>query len=601
MAKFSDFNTDIVCPPDVEDSQFDDQPELYDAGVWKRFKFDMTAVDEKFVIAFEAENIAKSGLDESENGLEFQNNYDFPSIEPDTGAVAEGRVLDDSERYENAVGIIQIDQSTLTFNKHNHKVKVRLDDTETDDQETTSVILQEHVGKYLPAYEIDESNIDIYYLDRIRSTVDFESLNVDPTNARFRINKVVSGDNNSHEVFLDIIENDDVKYTSMFLVNVPEHYVNRSLIDLKLIDKSYVEETDREAILCNGPEVKNYIGAVQYETFSFVLGGREAKYKKQSLQARDTRQIVENQFNPSVFHPEYLLDADKEGWNVDNDGVVYYHPSARDESFIIDEYSPLVPFTDVYDETGVINGRNYLPGVVPTNALYECQKVAEGIIPDNIIDDVVTGEYPQRCDIPWNYLTEQNLTLDSFKSEYQFFDTDTLIGEQHPIYVNKSNQLNVLYPEVMSAQSFRLKNMYDPNWQTYITQNDECMERTLDGLRKYWSIGKDSNDIWLSYSYRDVDNVNNFDQFELIERIEGFYKLSGCPLHKSNVYSLLIENSGLNERLEKGEHNADSNSPTFNKAIKIKVQELVEQNIRKLIDKVAPVHTQLWRIIWKGE
>ena len=703
MAKFNDFNIDTThCNDQLEDSLFD-QPDLYEDGQFKRFKFDMTVVDDKFVIAFEAENIAS--VEEDESYVEFMNNYNFPAVLPSpstitvtftiersalfpntitfnktsgdglssitfgpdpgteviqlesgstysivgtgnlqvlapnvigledgidsdyndlvvtatvdglpyNGFISEtqfqvsnieesGKVTDTSERYINSVGIVQFDKETLLPKRYSHKVKQKLDDTE--DLELQSESIQERVGKYLPAYEIDDADVLVYYIDRIRSNDDFNDLSIDPTNSRFRINKVISGTNDSHEVFLDIIENDEVeqvKYTSMFLADIPEHYVNRALIDLKIIDKSYVEELDNEAILCNGPKVKNYIGGVQFDQWSFVLGGREARNRIQSLETVETRKIVDNQFNNNYFHPEFLLDADKEQWHVDNDGVVYYHPSARDELFVIDENSPLVPFTDRYDESGELNGRDYLPGVVPTNAIYEVSSVAEGVIPDNIIDGIVTGEYPQRCQIPWNYLTEQNLQTNHFKSKFEFFDTETVIANQYPIYVNKSDQLNVLYPEVMSAQSFRLKNMYDPNWQTDITQSDFTAERTLNGMRKYYNVGRDSNNIWLAYTYRDIENINNFDQFELLERIEGFYKLSSCPLHKSNVYSILIENSGLNERLLRGDHTADSNSPAFNEAIKIKVQELVEQNIRKLIDKVAPVHTQLWRIIWKGE
>jgi hypothetical protein len=131
----------------------------------------------------------------------------------------------------------------------------------------------------------------------------------------------------------------------------------------------------------------------------------------------------------------------------------------------------------------------------------------------------------------------------------------------------------------------------------------------LQNTRDYDKGGLDKNDAWLSYRTESnwvtispisantqfrpleptVDSTDPFYSYQQIERIRGFNRLAGAQsLHKSNIFSIRIRNTNLNEAIEDEDLRND-------------IQAAINTVIREVIDKISPANTQLWKIIWSGD
>jgi hypothetical protein len=132
----------------------------------------------------------------------------------------------------------------------------------------------------------------------------------------------------------------------------------------------------------------------------------------------------------------------------------------------------------------------------------------------------------------------------------------------------------------------------------------------LSGTREYDKIGLDKTDAWASYYNGDnwqvsgligptsyqvepliqlSDSTDPFYSYQQIERIRGFNRLGGNQsLHKSNIFSIRIRNTNLNEAIEDEDLRND-------------IQSAINTVIREVIDRISPANTQLWKIIWSGD
>jgi len=196
--------------------------------------------------------------------------------------------------------------------------------------------------------------------------------------------------------------------------------------------------------------------------------------------------------------------------------------------------------------------------------------------------------------LPFNYILEQPLNyqvkfsaLDVVWGDisgnttfvYAISAVSGATGPDHPdIYAvsPENDDTNIIY-----YNPFKCKNMYNNNWNIEVTRPD-----ILYGCRDYLRIGKTQNQPWLCYKYY-RETYNDIQEFELIERVRGLYKLVPFAGHKSNIYSIRITNSGLNESI------TDEN-------IKSNIKKIVEKAIIKAVRKIAPSYTQLWYIDWTG-
>ena len=161
--------------------------------------------------------------------------------------------------------------------------------------------------------------------------------------------------------------------------------------------------------------------------------------------------------------------------------------------------------------------------------------------------------------------------------------------------------------------STKTKNMYDWNFNTNISYNANTSAYTLDNNRSYYRIGTNNGDIWLSYkanrqlsatieepisgiTYGKITNdkninTTNISNYEFIDRFKQINKFKNSGLHKSNIFSIRIKDSGLNEVLE-AQYGTDK---------KQQIQTAINNVIKNMTRNVVPTHTQLWKIEWKGE
>lgn len=130
----------------------------------------------------------------------------------------------------------------------------------------------------------------------------------------------------------------------------------------------------------------------------------------------------------------------------------------------------------------------------------------------------------------------------------------------------------------VSVNPFKTKNHLKNDYNVYIDADE------FVAWRRYNRIGRISDNLWLSYKVDQSDNSTNeylTRDFETVEHIEGVSKYKGeSDGHKSSIYSIRIHNSGLNQTGE----------------IYTELRNIFEKSLFNLMTKIAPVHTQLWKI-----
>lgn len=165
----------------------------------------------------------------------------------------------------------------------------------------------------------------------------------------------------------------------------------------------------------------------------------------------------------------------------------------------------------------------------------------------------------------------------------------------------------------MVGNSFKMKNPFnmDYNIQSSVSGNTSVLSGELRNVRRYTNM-RDSNKIWLSYTDNEnytgsrsvISNkksnrlekipltqttatTNIISAYQQIETIKGLKYLNGGKEKKSNIYSIRLLDTGLNENI-------------FDEDLRKKLQSGIEVSIRELCEKYTPVHTKLWKIIWEG-
>jgi len=174
------------------------------------------------------------------------------------------------------------------------------------------------------------------------------------------------------------------------------------------------------------------------------------------------------------------------------------------------------------------------------------------------------------------------------------------------------NEVGVYYgPDDLSNYSyntipFKLKNMYNFDWNTDLLSADTFIpgsgvsgsltgfvpdstiqDTSLAGVRRYNKIGKDESTFWLSYNYNKSLEENFSDVYENVELVKGLIKLQPPKDHKSNIFSISVKNSGLNNQIT-------------DPIVKHDIQQVIKSSILEVIEKLSPCSTQLWKIVFDG-
>ncbi|HPM74282.1 MAG TPA: hypothetical protein PLA71_01005 [Saccharofermentans sp.] len=336
--------------------------------------------------------------------------------------------------------------------------------------------------------------------------------------------------------------------------------------------------------------VRNFI---QYGNYIFKLSQETFKRNQHTVNTNTLAQSGD----------EYLIPPSSESFQFENDIVTYY-PESR-----YSEYPDL-------SATMRISPNNRMEN---TNFDFFRRQVCFGIY-DDFLEEVKvfvksrTDAIDEKHVWPVSSLVYQY--VDGIPGNYMIQYQDDDPGATSGRYLTDYN--------------FKLKNFYDTEFDT---PTDE--QRALAAARNYLNLGNSQGYIWLSYKVaRDYDYVgeprSEFDspryfgtyspedtysldrsdfvidptqKFEFVESVNGFYKYSGFNKHKSNIFSIRINNYGMDSI--SGDFTLIDNDGSevvrlTEVEVKQKLKSLVEDQFREMIDKIKPGHTELWKIIWNN-
>lgn len=303
----------------------------------------------------------------------------------------------------------------------------------------------------------------------------------------------------------------------------------------------------------------DFIDSVQFGDYAFLLTNATSLGTKYNLSSS--------------------IEVDDSSWYNEPHQVVTYVPGTSGDQ--IDKIIKNMTFS-------ITEENNILFGIISGSSLIVYVKDLSGSYEDANTVYTMSGGLPNS--LPFNYLMEQPLNYSvrfnrggsvfgdlSGTTTIVYTPDVTLSGEiLYSPYANDDSS-NKIY-----VNPFALKNMYDYNWQTNIDHTREILE----GIRDYIRVGKTQNTLWLAYKYYD-ENSSIVQNYELVERVRGLYKFKVIDGHKSNIYSIKIRNSGLNESIK------DSD-------IKMKIRNIITETVHRAVKKIAPAHTQLWKIQFEG-
>lgn len=99
-----------------------------------------------------------------------------------------------------------------------------------------------------------------------------------------------------------------------------------------------------------------------------------------------------------------------------------------------------------------------------------------------------------------------------------------------------------------------------------------------------------TNGTDLSLKYIDVYKIpEQVMTYDFAERIDGLFRYSNVAKHKSNLFSIRIKNSRMNEEADR-----------YSYTEKDDVQKTINNIVRQIIEKITPIHTQLFSVDWTG-
>ena len=294
-------------------------------------------------------------------------------------------------------------------------------------------------------------------------------------------------------------------------------------------------------------------------------------------------------------------------WYYSDDGInTYFVDDYYQEPHELAIYPSTGDLGQLADGSDALSGVKYVVNNIAFNLSQETPDIVYGYlsgeqiivyVKDQITNSNVVYSLSGGLNhsLPFAYLMEQPLTHSinfgrwgivygetSGSSAYAFTPLISSGVEQtlYSPYADSDDDFAIYY------NPFKLKNMYNYNWNTeYFRPRLE-----LTGARDYLKVGNTQETLWLSYRYYRED-LTRVQEFELVERVGGLYKYRGFEGHKSNIYSIRINNSGLNE---------DLNNSSEQLEIQTNLREIIEDTVRNVVKKIAPASTQLWKIEWQG-
>jgi hypothetical protein len=170
-----------------------------------------------------------------------------------------------------------------------------------------------------------------------------------------------------------------------------------------------------------------------------------------------------------------------------------------------------------------------------------------------------------------------------FGSNIEFFNNDLIICSTADQDSNTSNIHQYSYDD----NNWNIERMYSVENTSYlasISNNNFIYDDFVSTQSLY--VQNIPEILLMEETDDSVGPIYN--NYEFIERIKGVNRLGQDKLHKSNIFSIKINNSKLNNAI----------TDTVSRE---QVQTSVNNVIKEVIKKITPAYTQLWKITWAGE
>ncbi len=256
-------------------------------------------------------------------------------------------------------------------------------------------------------------------------------------------------------------------------------------------------------------------------------------------------------------------------------------------------------------------------------------------------EEYLAYTYDQNCGpIKKNYILEDRMPpLSSNVSDLygveigsgniNVFVNDASVASPTAYYKDYKNDASAILDYLFTPT----KNIYNNDWEVDLEDfhsdynHTTSSEKRIKTIRRYSQIGENNSSMWLKYrvfsagmstlynmdeaelktsptgeklvSQKMVDivpsvglNINNTTtyynlyEYEMVERIYGVNKFIYDGGHKSNIFSIEIENSGIKALVEDD---------------RTKLKPVIIESVKKFIKKITPVNTQIWKVSFTGK
>lgn len=338
-----------------------------------------------------------------------------------------------------------------------------------------------------------------------------------------------------------------------------ENYLSGSLYDEQLLNRLYAITNQQST--CSTP-LEPLISITQFANSEFAL--------TESTVVAPTYDGTSDQHSIGT----YTIGSDEKSYAVVNNTI-----NTIDKMSIITNNSSVfgysynsVEYVFVKDSS-VSNQEDFLVYSLSTSA----PDISKNYIMENRLTALPIPDYTL-----WGALNNNNYQV------YVQSDVDGTDG-----YLTCYRKGDITNEDDLSYNFTPAKNIYDNNWSLQLDNNQ------LDAIREYTKIGNSNGSLYLKYRvYSGASDASivtdsygtvSLYEYEMIERVNGLYKFRSDDGHKSNVFSIRIENSGI-------KHLVDPTNVKYNQELK----ELLHNSVKKFVQKLIPANTQLWKIQFTG-
>lgn len=349
-----------------------------------------------------------------------------------------------------------------------------------------------------------------------------------------------------------------------------------------LSDENYLEEFYKSTINWYSPILmfqeagKNpsssiSIGYTKFDIFSTIINGEVIGYNNYvedyTGETIGTYSLIDQKIHNAISQITSInstIDLIIKFKNEFDENYLIFESYLNGELINSSSFAPNTPtYEYLYDKLSVNFLNNFKPVIVGRNI--------------NRSDCYLDGPNHGR---DFNYLSYNNISI---------WNYNIGINGINKMY-NIANQSNIDYTNI-------LNNTYEYKDGEYIL-NDDTLLKDPNSIGKLASINK--NTIILSSLYKDSDDEKNkalyrIQNFEFIDKLQNFHRLSLQNGRKSNLYSVKIKGTGLS----KNPYDKINEPDKYNdyEYFRTYTLQALESAVNTVCRKVEPLNTKLFKMI----